>query len=133
MSTPSSVRSDRAAGALIAPRAAPANARGLGHWVRTELLDSPLNGVVTALIMALLLWQLHDLVSWALRRGRAALFADTGLGKTSMQVEWARVVSERAGRVLILAPLAVAEQTVNEARRFGVSVVYARHGDETNI
>ena len=52
-----------------------------------------------------------DLVRWALRRGRAAIFADTGLGKTFMQIEWARHVS-RHGRVLILTPLAVAQQTV---------------------
>lgn len=71
------------------------------------------------------------LVDWALRRGRAAMFADTGLGKTAMQVEWARHVSS-AGRVLILAPLAVAEQTVEEARRFGVRVDYARSLDATD-
>lgn len=70
-----------------------------------------------------------DLVRWALRRGRAALFADTGLGKTFMQIEWARQVSEQRGRVLILAPLAVAEQTVREAKKLGVTVVYRREDD----
>lgn len=50
----------------------------------------------------------------ALRRGRAALFLDSGLGKTVCQLEWARQVP---GRVLILAPLAVAQQTVREAVR----------------
>lgn len=60
-----------------------------------------------------------DLVRWALKKGRAALFADTGLGKTAMQLEWARHVSNR-GRVLILTPLAVAHQTVAEAKRFGL-------------
>jgi hypothetical protein len=68
-----------------------------------------------------------DLVRWALRRGRAAIFADTGLGKTAMQIEWARHVGQR-GNVLILAPLAVAEQTVREAARFGVLVRYERGG-----
>lgn len=67
----------------------------------------------------------RDLVRWALRKGRAAIFADTGLGKTAMQVEWARHVSRR-GRVLILAPLAVAQQTVAEAHRFGVDIAYRR-------
>jgi superfamily II DNA or RNA helicase len=67
----------------------------------------------------------RDLVGWALRRGRAAIFADTGLGKTAIQVEWARHVAQQ-GRVLILAPLAVAEQTVREAARFGVAIEYAR-------
>ena len=69
-----------------------------------------------------------DLVRWALRKGRAAIFADTGLGKTAMQIEWARQVS-RHGRVLILAPLAVADQTHREAGRFGVSVDRARSKD----
>jgi len=67
----------------------------------------------------------RDLVLWALRKGRAAVFADTGLGKTAIQVEWAGHVSRR-GRVLILAPLAVAQQTVEEGRRFGVDMAYRR-------
>jgi hypothetical protein len=75
-----------------------------------------------------------DIVRWALRRGRAAVFADTGLGKTLMQLEWARHASAH-GRVLILAPLAVAEQTVAEAHTFGiVGVRYLREDDgETRI
>ena len=70
------------------------------------------------------------LTDWALRRGRAALFADTGLGKTAMQIEWARHVAT-AGRVLILSPLAVAQQTIREAARFGVTVEYARRPDQS--
>jgi len=66
-----------------------------------------------------------DLVRWALRKGRAAVFADTGLGKTAILVRWAQRVSQE-GRVLILAPLAVAEQTVREAAKFGVDAVYRR-------
>jgi DNA modification methylase/superfamily II DNA or RNA helicase len=65
----------------------------------------------------------RDLVRWAIRKGRAAIFADTGLGKTRMQIEWARLTGERA---LIVAPLAVAQQTVREASEIGVEVVYAR-------
>lgn len=72
------------------------------------------------------------LVEWALRRGRAAIFADTGLGKTVMMVEWARHVSS-AGRVLMLAPLAVADQTVAEAERFDVDIKYRREDDGSNI
>jgi DNA modification methylase/superfamily II DNA or RNA helicase len=63
------------------------------------------------------------LVRWSLRKGRAALFADTGLGKTLMQLVWAQHAAER---VLILAPLAVAQQTVAEGARFGIDVTYAR-------
>lgn len=62
----------------------------------------------------------RDITSWALRRGRAAIFADCGMGKTLMQLEWARCVP---GDVLILAPLAVSEQTCREARRFGIDDV----------
>lgn len=69
----------------------------------------------------------RDLVTWALRRGRAAIFASTGLGKTLMQCIWADVVaSETSGRVLILAPLAVAQQTLAEATLLGIPTVIAR-------
>lgn len=60
------------------------------------------------------------LTTWALRRGRCAIFADTGLGKTAMQLEWARHIPSR--RTLILAPLAVASQTVAEGARMGIAV-----------
>lgn len=71
----------------------------------------------------------RHLVSWALETGRAAIFADTGLGKTPMQVEWAKHVTDQRGRVLIIAPLAVSQQTVLEAERLlGVDVEYDRTG-----
>ncbi len=63
----------------------------------------------------------------ALRMGRHALFADTGLGKTAAQLEWARHVSIRTGRpVLILAPLAVGGQTVAEGRKMDLIVTPCR-------
>ena len=65
----------------------------------------------------------RDIVKWALRRGRAAIFADCGMGKTPMQLSWADQVP---GKVLILAPLAVAPQTVREGQKFGVDVTYSR-------
>jgi superfamily II DNA or RNA helicase len=69
----------------------------------------------------------RDLVTWALRRGRAAIFASTGLGKTLMQCVWADIVaSETAGRVLILAPLAVAQQTLAECSLLCIPAVIAR-------
>lgn len=70
-----------------------------------------------------------DLARWALRRGRAAIFADTGLGKSRMQVAWADQVS-RHGDVLILAPLAVAPQTVREGEAIGVTVTHCRGDDD---
>ena len=62
---------------------------------------------------------------WSLRLGKSAIFADTGLGKTRMQLAWANEVS-KIGPVLILAPLAVAEQTVKEGREIGVPVVHCK-------
>ena len=67
------------------------------------------------------------LVRWALTRGRAAIFADTGLGKTLMQAEWAKHVHEHTGgNVLIIAPLCVAQQTVREAEKIDVVINYCR-------
>jgi DNA modification methylase/superfamily II DNA or RNA helicase len=65
----------------------------------------------------------RDLVKWAIRKGRAAVFADTGLGKTFIQLEWARLLGKRT---LIIAPLSVARQTVREGQKIGVEVRYVR-------
>ena len=71
----------------------------------------------------------HAIVSWAVRRGRAAIFADTGLGKTLMQLSWAdEVASHTGGMVLILAPLAVSDQTIEQGRTFGIEVKRVPHG-----
>jgi hypothetical protein len=71
-------------------------------------------------------------VRWAVKRGRAAIFADTGLGKTAKQAAWAWQVFQYTGnRVLILAPLCVAPQTVTEAARFGIRVRYVREMPES--
>ena len=68
-----------------------------------------------------------DLTRWALRRGRCAIFADTGLGKTRMQLVWADEIHKATGRdVLILAPLAVAAQTVAEGGVIGIAVNHCR-------
>lgn len=69
-----------------------------------------------------------DIVTWALRRGRCAIFAGTGMGKTLQQLAWADAVANHTGLpVLVLTPLAVAQQTVAEAQKFGIaSVAYAR-------
>ena len=71
------------------------------------------------------------LVEWALRRGSAAIFADTGLGKSRMQLAWADAVCREAGGdVLILAPLAVAAQTVAEGAEIGIAVTHCRETDD---
>jgi superfamily II DNA or RNA helicase len=67
------------------------------------------------------------IVKWALKRGRAAIFADTGLGKTLMQTSWAHEVYKHTnGNVIIFAPLCVAQQTVKEGLKFGIEINYCR-------
>jgi hypothetical protein len=69
------------------------------------------------------------LVEWAVRKGRAAIFADCGMGKTPMQLVWAANVTRKTnGRVLIVTPLAVSWQTVEEAHKFGIDAAYSRDG-----
>ena len=73
----------------------------------------------------------RDIVRWALAKGRAAIFADCGLGKTPMQLEWAAQVHKRmGGYVLILAPLAVSSQTVAEGIKFGVDVTLCEKAED---
>lgn len=73
----------------------------------------------------------RDLTKFALRRGRSAIFADTGLGKTRIQIAWADAVSQHQfANVLILAPLAVAQQTVEEAASVGVRITHAHDDSE---
>jgi len=63
------------------------------------------------------------LTTWSLRRGRSALFLDTGLGKSLCEIQWAKVVAEHTGKpTLILAPLAVSHQFKREADKFGFSL-----------
>ena len=68
-----------------------------------------------------------DLTKWALRKGRSAILADCGLGKTIIELEWSqKVVDQTGGDVLILAPLAVSRQTVKEGDKFGYKVNLCR-------
>jgi len=69
----------------------------------------------------------RDIVKWALKRGRAAIWADCGLGKGPMALEWAKHVP---GRVLIVAPLAVSHQFKRESEKFGVEVCVAKTPDQ---
>lgn len=63
----------------------------------------------------------RSLTEWAIRKGRAAIFADCGMGKTPMQLVWAENVSQQTGKpTLIVTPLAVSVQTVAESKKFGV-------------
>jgi superfamily II DNA or RNA helicase len=94
-----------------------------------QLVDQPTGIAVElgALPTALFDWQ-ASLTQWALRRGRAGLFASTGLGKTIMQCAWAQQIP---GDVLILAPLAVTQQTIHEAQdKLGMSIQYIRRAED---
>ena len=76
----------------------------------------------------------RDIVSLACKLGRFCIWADCGMGKTPMQLEWANQVCQHTGgRVLILAPLAVSHQTVREAQKFGIhGVEFAAHPADTD-
>lgn len=72
-----------------------------------------------------------DIVRWALAKGRACIFADCGLGKTLMQMEWAYQIWKRTGsKVLILAPLSVCEQTKREGLAFGYDITVCESQDD---
>ena len=103
-----------------------------GQFLRSKVVSDPATGLRDLPDLSPMLFDFQrDIVRWALRRGRAAIFADCGLGKTPMQLEWARHIP---GRVLILAPLAVSAQTVREAGKFGIDgVEYSRGGSAARI
>lgn len=68
-----------------------------------------------------------DIVKWAVKKGRCAVFLDTGLGKTFIQLEWARIINKTT---LIFAPLSVARQTIREGKKIGIDVTYIRDESE---
>ena len=91
-------------------------------FLARKAIDDPMTGLhdVPELPSCLFPHQ-RDIVAWALRRGRAALFAGTGLGKSLMELAWAQAVHNHTGKpVLHLAPLAVSNQMVREADKFGI-------------
>jgi len=74
------------------------------------------------------------IVTLAILKGRFAIFADCGLGKTFMQLEWSNQVSKKTKKpVLILAPLTVVAQTIREGERFGIKVVKASFDKHSQI
>jgi DNA modification methylase len=93
-------------------------------FLKSKEIVDPETGIEPAEELNPMLYDFQrDLVIWALRRGRAAMFCDCGLGKTPMQLEWAKHIP---GNVLILAPLAVSQQTIREGEKFGIPCHYAR-------
>jgi hypothetical protein len=94
-------------------------------FLRTKLLTNMPSGfdISTTELPDNLYQYQKDLVRWAVKRGKSALFTMTGTGKTAMQVSWADVIAKHTnGTVLILAPLAVSKQTCRESMKFGIHI-----------
>lgn len=72
-----------------------------------------------------------DIVKWSIKKGKSAIFADCGLGKTPIQLEWANKIFKKENKsILIFAPLAVSKQTIREGLKFGVKVVLAESQED---
>lgn len=101
-------------------------------YIDRKLSRVPPTGIASGFSVPSSLFQHQSaLAGWAIRRGRAAIFADTGLGKSRMQLAWADAVRRHTKQpVLILAPLAVAPQTVGEGASLGIEVQHVRDGAE---
>lgn len=101
-------------------------------FLARKAVSDPMTGLASVPeLPACLFPHQHDIVRWALRRGRAALFAGTGLGKSIMELAWAQAVHAETGRdVLHLAPLAVSAQMVREATKFGIPARVTSSQDE---
>ena len=101
------------------------------NFIATKRIANVFHGkeISTSQVHPLLFPHQKDVVRWAVGKGRAAVFLDTGLGKTFVQIEWARLMGVKT---LIVAPLSVARQTVREARKIGVNVQYCRIQHEVN-
>lgn len=98
------------------------------EWLESKNKAMPPCGFDPGEINPMLFDFQKDIVKWACRKGRAAIFADCGMGKTPMQLEWARqvIAHNGGGRVLVLAPLAVSNQTKREGAKFGIEVGICR-------
>lgn len=103
------------------------------HYIERKLSIQPPTGIEPCDPHASLFPHQRDLVAWSLRRGRSAIFADTGLGKTRMEIEWARQIQSHTGKaVLVLTPLAVAFQFQSEAQSIGLECRVVRDQSDVN-
>jgi len=102
------------------------NSAKYGEFLRSKTIDTDAPSIITDRGLSGHLFDFQQkIVKWALTKGRCAIFADCGMGKTLMQLEWAAHVP---GDVLLLTPLAVAQQTAAEADRFGYDAAVSRDG-----
>lgn len=99
------------------------------EFLKSKIIRQPFQGIEVdeSAINSILFDFQRDVTIWACKKGRAAVFLDTGLGKTFIQLEWARLMGQKT---LIIAPLSVARQTVKEARKLGLTIDYARSQDQ---
>jgi len=97
------------------------------QFLDSKRITVPATGIEVSDINTALFPFEGDIVKWALKKGKAAIFAGTGLGKTLMQLEWSNNIP---GDVLILAPLAVSQQTVREGAKFGITVNLCRSQED---
>ena len=99
------------------------------EFLKSKLHFGSNQGFKPAFIPDFLFGFQKHLVDWSVNKGRAAIFADCGLGKTPMQLVWAQNVVEYTNKpVLILTPLSVATQTQREAAKFGIHAKHSRDG-----
>ena len=99
-----------------------------GEFLKSKIVEDRPTGLSEIPELNELLFDFQrDIVAWALRRGRSCVFADCGMGKTFIQLEWAHHIP---GNVLIVAPLAVSTQTIREAEKFHEEpMTYSAHGE----
>lgn len=102
------------------------------QFLARKAITDPATGLVSVPTLPAGLFPFQaDIVSWALRRGRAALFAGTGLGKSFMELAWADAIHRETGKdILHLAPLAVSAQMAREADKFGIAARQVREGSD---
>ena len=105
------------------------NVKDYAEFLETKRRPLPSSGIEPGPIHESLYPFQKAIVEWAIRKGRAAVFADCGLGKTRIQLEWARQMGERT---LIVAPLCVADQTIREAHDIGIDEIrYVKEPDDS--
>ena len=100
------------------------------HTFLSRKVSEGSDGGFTPVFMPSFLFDFQaSMVEWAVRKGRAAIFADCGLGKTAMGLTWSENVARHTDRpVLYLTPLAVGAQTIREAEKFGIEATHPRDG-----
>ena len=102
------------------------------EFLNTKIINTNRSGFDTQFkINPMLFLFQKNIVKWALKQGKAAIFADCGLGKTPIQLEWAWHVHKKENKpILIFAPLAVSKQTQREGVKFNIDVNICESSDD---